>query len=169
MTAFRLGVFAVAVVLLTTLSAVARLGETFDECTARYGKHVRISDDGEVYVFESGSFRIFIEFHEGKADLIAYKRLAPTKDYVGKPIQMTTTEIHSLLDKNFGDSPWKTSHPDLYRVDYICEDKSMTATYSTLTGKLLVLTDKALQRVLAEFKQAADKDKDVEHPGLEGL
>ena len=156
-------VTATAVTFLAAASATARIGETFEECTARYGRHVRISNDGQVHVFESGRFRLFVEFHDGKADEIVYKRIPPDKDYVGAPLQLSTGEIHALLEKNFGDAPWQTSHPDLYTIDYAGPGGAWSASYSTLSGRLTVLTDTAARRLAADKEQADDND------GKEGL
>ena len=167
MRASRAVVFAAVALVAMGSAAVARIGESFEQCTHRYGKHVRISDDGEVYVFESAGFRVFAEFDDGKVDRIAYKKLSPTKDYVGPPIQISTPEIHALLEKNFGCEKWETSHPDLYTVVYKCPENKMSALYSTLTGRLIILTDAAGEHIL-KTAQGADK-KTPEAPGLEGL
>lgn len=166
MTALRLALTFVAVALFATNSP-GRIGENFDECTGRYGKHVRISNDGQVYVFESSGFRIFAEFDDGKVDRIAYKKLLPTKDYVGPPVQISTSEIHELMARNFGGEEWETLHPDLYTMVYNCPGKKMSAIYSTLTGRLIVFTESAGQHVL-EASQQANKNK-PESAGLEGL
>lgn len=154
---------AAAASLLAAGPAEARIGETFEECTARYGRHVRISNDGLVHVFESGRFRIFVEFNGGKADEVIYKKIPPDKDYVGAPLQLSTNEIHTLLKNNFGGTPWETTHPDLYTIDYHCPEKDWTATYSTLTGHLILLTKAAAERLAAEKKKADDNN------GKEGL
>ena len=160
-------ILAAAVVVCAAGDSLARIGETFDECTERYGKHVRISNDGRVYVFESGRFRIFVEFSDGKADELSYKKVPPDKDYVGAPLQLTTNEIHTLLQNNFGGEKWETKHPDLYTIDYEDPAKEWTATYSTLTGRLILLTKTAAERVARE-RQQAEESAEVD-PGLEGL
>lgn len=119
-----------------------------------------------MHVFESGRFRIFIEFHDGKAAEVIYKKIPPDKDYVGTPLQLSTGEIHTLLKNNFGPSPWRTEHPDLYTIDYSCPDGTWTANYSTLNGRLTLLTKAAADRIAAEKKQADDNE---EASGLENL
>lgn len=162
----RLAVIAAAAMFLTAGASFARIGETFEECTARYGRHVRISNDGKVHVFESGRFRLFIELRDGKADAIIYRKIPPDKDYVGAPLQFSTSEIHTLLKNNFGGAPWKTTHPDLYTINYEDPDGAWSASYSTLTGRLVLLTKAAADRLAAEKKEADDnEDKD----GLENL
>jgi len=157
---------AAAAGLLAATTAQARIGETFDECTARYGRHVRISNDGVVHVFESGRFRIFVEFHDGQAEEVIYRKIPPDKDYVGAPVQLSTNEIHTLLKNNFGGAPWETTHPDLYTIDYTCPDGAWTASYSTLSGRLTLLTKAAADRLAAEKKKA---DDNVDTDGLEKL
>ena len=151
---------------LVAAPAQARIGETFDQCTERYGRHVRISNDGQVHVFESGRFRIFVEFHDGKADEVIYKKIPPDKDYVGAPLQLSTSEIHTLLKNNFGEAEWKTEHPDLYTIHYRGADDAWAADYSTLSGRLILVTKAAAER-LARQKQEADDTQDKE--GLENL
>lgn len=144
----------------------ARIGESFDQCTARYGRHVRLSDDGQVHVFEAGKFRIFIEFTGDKADEVIYRKIPPGRDYVGKPLQLSTGEIHSLLRNNFGGKEWNVAHPDLYTIAYTDPAGGWSASYSTLSGNLILLTREAADR-LALAKQEADDNIDA--AGLEGL
>lgn len=112
--------------------------ETHEQCSERYGKHLRTSADGYASVFESDGLRVFAGFHDGKVVEIAYRKLPPSPDYSGPLPQMTVSEIHALLRKNSGDVPWENSHPDLYTVNYICREKKLMAAYSTLTGQLII-------------------------------
>lgn len=162
----RIASITAAVFVLLPALLQARIGESFDECTKRYGRHVRLSDDGKVHVFESGRFRIFIEFNGDSAEEVIYRKIPPGRDYVGKPVQLATSEIHSLLKSNFGEGEWDVAHPDLYTIAYSDPQGGWNASYSTLTGNLILLTRAAAER-LAAAKQEADDNMDA--AGLEGL
>ncbi len=127
----------------------ACMSEILEQCIQRYGAPLRVSVDQHVYVFEIDGLRVFASIHEGKVEEIVYKKSTPSSDYTGPTPQMSTNEIHEILGKNAHDATWEKSHPDLYTVNYMCRDRNLTATYSTLTG-LLTIADQGSSQKLAE-------------------
>jgi hypothetical protein len=67
---------AIAAVALTTSSTLfARIAETEQECTARYGEPIKkLPNDSLLY--QKSGLGILITFYDGKADSIAYRKIA---------------------------------------------------------------------------------------------
>jgi hypothetical protein len=88
---------------LLALSGVsqARLGETLDECMERYGPVIDkrpaefSQSDPELAVFSKSAVTIMVEFKDGKAWHITFR----------KPV-MTPAEVESLFKANAGEEDW---------------------------------------------------------------
>lgn len=53
----------------------ARIGESYDECVARYGAPIQESEDDGVYVFEKAGYRVMVYFDDDWiADLILFNK-----------------------------------------------------------------------------------------------
>lgn len=86
-------------ILLLTLPATARLGESRAECDQRYGAAVRVDEETGTVVYQKGGLTIQVDFLEDEARSIYYSR-----DELGSFAPET---IQKLLAANQGDSPWK--------------------------------------------------------------
>lgn len=61
-----------AILSLANSIAFARLGETFEECTKRYGKCMQL--DNQYFSYMKNDLKIQIHFKDDKADLISYEK-----------------------------------------------------------------------------------------------
>lgn len=75
----------------------ARIGETPDECVARYGHATKATE--LVREFLKNDTRIVVHFHEGRADKILYDR----------PTPFTSKQIDELLERNAPKKTWKNT------------------------------------------------------------
>src|SRR5437870_3872480 len=79
----------------------ARLGETLDQCVERYGPIVEKrpaefpQSDPELAVFSKSAVTILVEFKDGKAWHVTFR----------KPL-LTQTEIDTLVKANSGEGGW---------------------------------------------------------------
>ncbi len=95
-------VIAAAIWTAGTMTAGARIGESVEECQARYGPPVErrpptlAASDPEMLVYSKSSITILVEFREGRAWSITFRR----------PSTMTHAELDSLLAVNAGDKKW---------------------------------------------------------------
>jgi len=86
-----------------TGSARARLGETMDQCTERYGPVIEKrtasipQSDAETAVFSKSGVTIIVEFSKGAAWHVTFRKPALQED-----------EIEALLKANASNSTWST-------------------------------------------------------------
>ena len=145
----------------TTLRAEARLGETREECLARYGNPKRTYGDSLIY--EKSGFIIHCFFVKNKCELM----------YIQSPNPMSDELIMGFLDKNrSGQGDWlkvytmnNKSKSVLYQE---CEDGKSFCTAIYRTGKEvyeLEITTKYGSDNKKEIESTADK-KAVENSGF---
>src|SRR5215204_1744652 len=94
-------VLSALVVLLITAPAVARVGETLDECVQRYGPMIErrpaklSASDPDVMVFSKAGITVAVEFKEGKAWHLTFRKTA-----------LTAGEIEAVITANAGATIW---------------------------------------------------------------
>ena len=97
-------IFILIATLLLPLTIFARLGESLDECIQRYGPLVEKrkaelpQSDPDAGVFSKSGVTIIIEFHEGKAWRLIFRKPG-----------MLASEVEALLKSNAGTGPWSGS------------------------------------------------------------
>ncbi len=99
-------------------AAQARLGETLNQCIERYGPVIETrraelpQSDAEVAVFSKAAVTIMVEFKEGKAWHITFR----------KP-QLTLAEINALLAANSASGEWSAPFVVAERMFRISADQ----------------------------------------------
>jgi hypothetical protein len=88
-----------AVAVLFTAAASARIGETYDECVARYGalREKKGSLTNPQFIFEKDGITVGINFLSGKAGQLSYSKSGYFLD----------SGVQKLLDVNSGESKWR--------------------------------------------------------------
>jgi uncharacterized protein YdbL (DUF1318 family) len=82
-----------AIALTTSATLFARIGETEQECAARYGEPIKkLPNDSLLY--QKADLNIFITFFNGKADAIAYRKIA-------KDQQLSENEVENFAQRQF--------------------------------------------------------------------
>ncbi len=127
--------------------AFARLGETLEQCTARYGKPL-IQKDGR-FAFRKADIGILIGLYKDKVYTIMY-----TKDIEGS--NLSEAEMQALLDANGNN--WKRSVADSGDPIWINGDKTRTASYLKKTDVLVIMDTKACEAV-SELESIEEKKK----------
>lgn len=94
------------------LPASARIGETKEQCVARYGKAETLKDDS--LMFTRAELSIIVEFYEGKADLVMFSKLS--ENTIDKEI--SNDEIQLILKANGGDAVWKPWKQSNFSINY---------------------------------------------------
>ena len=151
---------AIAAVALTTSSTLfARIGETEQECAARYGEPIKKFPDNSLAYQKSG-LAIIISFFNGKADSVVYRKIATNA--LGKGEQLSENEIEILLNNNSDGVPWKKLLAISMNRNWETENGEVLATYITFENLLKVGTKDY------EAREKAKKDaKESKH--LEGF
>jgi hypothetical protein len=121
----------------------ARLGETEQECAARYGNPTKQLSANQLLYTKSGLL-IIASFHNGKVDMISYRKVA--ENALGKGEQISDTEIEILMKSNTGDAIWKKRPVISMDREWQTEDGNFFASYSTFENFLLVTTKEYLAR-----------------------
>lgn len=153
---------AIAAVAFTTSSTLfARTGETEQECAARYGESIKKLPNNSLLYQKSG-LGIIITFFNGKADAIAYTKIA--KNVLGKGEQISENEVEILLNSNSGGVPWKKGAVISMNREWETEDGELLATYITFENLLMVGTKDYLAREKAkkDLKAKILDSKDID-------
>jgi hypothetical protein len=127
-----------AIALTTSATLFARIGETEQECAARYGEPIKkLPNDSLLY--QKADLNIFITFFNGKADAIAYRKIA-------KDQQLSENEVEILLNDNSGGVPWKKREGTSVDREWVTENGELLATYDSGDHLLMVGTKDYLAR-----------------------
>ncbi len=126
---------------LLTNPARARIGETLDQCVARYGK---ATDVGEgFYSFEKDGFLVGATLFKGKVDFITFEKPGPP------PVALTPEEIQTVLKNDGGGRTWKAVKGGPAFVAWQTTDNALIAHYGLHTFSLNVYTRESEARTTA--------------------
>ncbi len=132
----------VASFLIIASVASARIGETLEQCEARYGKG-SVGKDGEISFTKAG-FTIQATFYEGKVDAIGVFKIE--RDVLGHPKEMSDTEVQTLLEANGGGKAWRKLNAVSMDKQWSNEDGSVMAFMKFTSNILIVSTRASLER-----------------------
>ena len=141
------------VVLMSTTLANARIGETLEQCRVRYGKEIRDADG--CFGFIKAGFFIMVQFYEGKADSIVFRKVE--QNILGIPVEISPNEIQNLLKQNGGGQTWKETNEIIIGSSWATEDEKVLAGYRAMEHILIVFTLDHSLRTLAAKKAKEDK------------
>ena len=143
---------AIAAVTLTTSSALfARIGETDQQCVARYGEPTKTLPNNS-FLYQKSDLNIFIIFFNGKADAIAYRKIA-------KGQQLSENEIEVLLKSNSGGVPWQERAAISMNRNWETENGELLANYDPVEHLLMIATKDYFAR---KEKRDAKEDHNLE-------
>jgi hypothetical protein len=137
-------------------SAQARLGETPAQCQQRYGAPVKVDREGNTMCFMKGGFFIIVEFFNGRAETIMFRKVE--QNVLGMGEKLTDNEIESLLAANGNGKKWKTLEIMSMDDNWITEDGDFIACYKKMDRMLLILTKEKVAREMEEKKQKENKN-----------
>jgi hypothetical protein len=156
---------AVAVTLFTIFSiteAEARIGETFEQCSIRYGSPVKTipapakTDQEELLLYQKSGFNVVVLFFNGKAESVVYTRIS--KNALDRGEQISDNEIELLLKSNSTESPWEELSLMATHRGWATRDLKMVAQYHPLENIFMVLTEAQLAREEARKSQMESKN-----------
>jgi hypothetical protein len=125
--------------LLMAGAAFGQIGETLQQCTAKYGAVVE-KLPREWYKFESAPYHLEIHFYKEKADAVQYL------NWVGRPNAFTKEQIESLLKQN-SPAHWEMVDDSAESTMFVV--KGFTAIHMKLDHILIVANDAYMERGLA--------------------
>lgn len=134
--------------LLPSAIAEARLGESFEECVARYGEPVQVIKSTKSGIFRKAGITIRIFFNsDGIADALHFKREEGPR--------LEKTEARVIAKSNLGESALE----DDKRSSLVWSDESgRVGHFSVLDATLIVFTPEGGRRIVERGEQhAAEK------------
>lgn len=144
------------VVLMSATLANARIGETLEQCRARYGKEIRQANG--CFGFIKAGFFIMIQFYEEKADSIVFRKVET--NILDIPVEISLNEIQNLLKQNGNGQTWKETNEVLIGSSWATEDGKILAGYKAMDRILIIFTlDRSLRDIAAK---KAREDKKLE-------
>lgn len=138
--------------LLATLPAKARLGETFSQCVTRYGEELLSPGPGEPCGFLVGDIMVMVYFDDhGLADYLIFSRYRDP----GITQEITDVQKEHLARINLGED-MTASHTTLTKR-WKSKDGQLLAGDEPASGAFVITTHKGLLR-----RKAATTDADRE-------
>lgn len=134
-----------AIVFLTLLAtnAWALIGETPQQCAARYGEPAAVRDGGKSLGYQKGRLLILAHFFEGKCDHITFGILA---DENGNRKEQTGQETAMFRTMNGGDKKWLPGKSTFDHYLWFTEDLDLQADYDVELRSLSVFTTDYAER-----------------------
>ena len=148
---------ALSAMVITTSHLFARIGETPQECAARYGQPIKTLQE-DMLLYQKGGLGVIVTFYKGKADAIAYRKIA--ENALGKGDKISDNEIEFLLKSNSGDTPWKKRSVISVNREWESENSNLLATYIMFENLLMVATQDYLAREKAKKNAQEGKNLD---------
>jgi hypothetical protein len=137
--------------------ALARIGETREQCDARYGKPVEVKDPNGVKYQKSG-LNVICRFIEGKCGYIYFSKIQ--KDAQNESLPLPVEEAKILMEVNSGGAPWSKAGEIAEDGFEAWESGDLEAGYSKIAPSFLSI-DTLAYRKYEEARKAADKKGDL--------
>jgi hypothetical protein len=152
--------FITALLIGTAVVANARIGDSPDECSKRYGAVVESDPDAGQIFYSTGSLIIQCRFTDGKCDVAIYDfsqaSLVVSEDFE-KRIKFTQEQSARLLNLNGSGSVWRQINKESFGEPW-------HGIYQTADGKMhaRLRGDTVSIETIERYKQRLDKFKDAE-------
>lgn len=143
-----------ALILTTTISAQARLGETPNECVTRYGQPVKIDNEASLLVFIKAGLFIVSKFRNESCVTISFAK--EERNILGISEPLSNAEIEALLAANaFSGGDWRTEGI----IPGHRWTNSLALAQVDATTNILTISTRAEQERQAAERAAEDKKK----------
>jgi hypothetical protein len=135
--------------------ALARIGETPEQCEARYGKHIpHESADSTSTMHRKAGYEILCAYHEGKCEKVSFVH---EEDASGQRKPIPDAEIMALMHGSSGGKPWTKIYENTEKGRIRWQFENLEALYGGPATPMLIISTKAYQE-----RTAAEKAKDKE-------
>jgi len=146
--------------LFSTPSVYGRIGETPQQCKARYGDPVHLDAKTKNAGFIKAGFNISATFKgDGGVCSIIYIEKSK-KDILGTSEEISDIELKTFLKANGGGSEWRETEGAWTAITWITKDGLITAQYDKLEHELIIITMKCMSQINKERKEAEKENLD---------
>jgi hypothetical protein len=144
----------------------ARLGETAEECEARYGAPTMTKDAPKTIdapgattsAYEKAGLRIIATIYQGKVGSIFFEKIK--ENALGKSVEFSNAEVSALLEANGGGNEWTPVSPlqaGFGNKGWLLEDGSAMALLVGFENRL-IFTSMELSRIQEENKRKRQQE-----------
>jgi hypothetical protein len=130
-------------------NAQCRIGETLDECKARYGNPVEAKKDTALFL--KNAIYVSVHFADGRVDEISYSKRDP-KDSK-KSVRPSDAEVNILLRANAPDTSWEVEVAHRHDVLWKNKQKGLSA-FRTQNALTISIFDPIAYKAYHERKAA---------------
>lgn len=135
---------------------LARIGETNEECDARYGQG-ELTKVAGTKIYKKAGFEIECSFRDGKVVRMDFSHIE--KDSAGQPIKITSAELDALMEANGGGDKWEKGFiGNIFRPGWATEDGTRQAIYGVFECRFMIILTTEAKRISAE-RDAVEKAK----------
>jgi CRISPR/Cas system CMR-associated protein Cmr5 small subunit len=146
---------------LSFTSAFARIGETAEQCTARYGKETLGENSEDTKYFRKNGIELTVDFRDGKACEIDYSAEAKWGNLLGKLTDETIRELLKLYEEGQKWEEIEEKNPTdvLFEKNFKRSDGKLLARWDYSSNHLRITTteEKNLREKEEIAKKAAEK------------
>jgi hypothetical protein len=151
----------ILILILSASACLARIGETLEQCSARYGKEISRQKEGgkEVIGFLKGELMTGVQMREAKAVTLLFVKHNENQAF---PPELSAAELKTLLDANSAGSTWveTTKQFDFVNRTWKTQNDERMAIYDTVKRTLIITTFEEANRMASEKEAAEKKDLD---------
>jgi hypothetical protein len=146
-------------------TALGRIGESMDECKARYGEPVGEDNDviqipnSKLVVFMKAGLAVGVTLIDGRAAMINFQKVK--KDSLGTPEPISDTEIDALLAAN-AVGKWRAVDSPVGKKQWMSEDGKYFGQQHLVRPSLTIMS-RAFDKALVE---AAQKKGEIKLEGF---
>lgn len=141
--------------LIHSLNAHARIGETIAQCDARYGGTLKVLKNG-LHLYQKPPMDIRCIFSGGVCEVLMVSHIET--DALNSPTELSGVEIEAIMEANSGGRTWVKDEAFSMNSQWHTTDGFLLASYRTFDHHLMIMTKPALDRANAE-KAADEKAK----------
>lgn len=146
--------------LLTTASQ-ARVGETLEECRARYGQETRKDDAKKLVVFLKSGLTVAATFENDRVAWLMIHKDRTAGAAWSAWAGLADDQIAALQKANGGTSTWRIiGKSDVLTTIWRTDDKTRYALYSVTGGALIISTAEWWEKAKKQLE--AEREKQVE-------
>jgi hypothetical protein len=131
-------------------TAHCRIGETLDQCKARYGDPISVLE--RTALFSNSGIFVSTHFDKGQVDEISYYRTSVKNSK--RHVCPSDAEVHVLLNANAQDSKWELQGSYWHHALWVNREHGLSA-FRTERALTISISDPAVFQTYHERKAAA--------------